>query len=227
MRNRSAKKKLPNFRTVPYFGFRHPDFGIRISLLLAVLNFLLLRAAALDIQLPPEVATFRQNAGAEIANAQCLICHSVEYVTMQPPMPRTFWKNSIQKMQQKYGAPIPNEQVDALADYLTANYGPGTNAAARPAPVIAATRTSAASDGPGLAMKYGCLGCHNPTTRIIGPAYREIALKYKSDAEAAAKIDQQIHKGGSGKWGPIVMPPFPQISPAETKALAEWILGLK
>src|SRR2546423_10371590 len=87
----------------------------------------LCRALALDIQLPPETGAFKQDAGAEIANGQCLICHSVEYVSTQPAMPRAFWKSSIQKMQQKYGAPVPDNQVEALADYLTRNYGATTN----------------------------------------------------------------------------------------------------
>src|SRR5580765_670355 len=86
-----------------------------------------LRAAPVEILFPPEVAVFKQDAGVEIANAQCLICHSVEYVTIQPPLPKTFWKGSIQKMQQKYGAPIPEDQVEPLADYLTRNYGAATN----------------------------------------------------------------------------------------------------
>src|SRR6516225_4770593 len=87
------------------------------------------RAMALDIQLPLETGTFKQDAGAEMANGQCLICHSVEYVTMQPPMPRAFWKSAVQKMQQKYGAPITDAQIDPLTDYLTRNYGVSTNTA--------------------------------------------------------------------------------------------------
>src|SRR6187551_3139512 len=71
-------------------------------------------AVALEIKLPPETATFKQDVGAEIANGQCLICHSIEYVSMQPPMPRAFWKSSVQKMQQKYGAPIPEDQVESV-----------------------------------------------------------------------------------------------------------------
>src|SRR5438552_15285252 len=85
------------------------------------------QASALEIQLPPETGAFKQDTGAEIANGQCLVCHSVEYVTMQPPMPRAFWKSSVQKMQQKYGAPIPDGQVEPLTDYLTKNYGVATN----------------------------------------------------------------------------------------------------
>jgi len=76
-------------------------------------------------------------------------------------------------------------------------------------------------------VKYGCLGCHNPQTKIVGPSYREIAMKYKNDPEAFPRINEQIHKGGSGKWGPIIMPPFPQISAGDTKVLAKWILELK
>jgi len=191
-----------------------------------------IQAFALEINLPPETGAFRQDSGAEIANAQCLICHSVEYVTMQPPMPRPFWKSSVQKMQQKYGAPIPDAQVEELADYLARNYGVTTNSApaSDAAPFSSVSGISAktgALDGLQLATKYGCFGCHNITQKIVGPAYRDIAAKYKSDGDAFAKINQQIHNGGSGKWGPIIMPPFPQVTAAETKVLAEWIMGLK
>ena len=71
-----------------------------------------------------------------------------------------------------------------------------------------------------------CLGCHNASTKLIGPSYRDIAAKYKKDAEARAKVAAQVHKGGSGKWGPIIMPPFPQVSDSELKVLTDWILGL-
>jgi sulfite dehydrogenase len=198
---------------------------------LAGVNGLSLNLLAVDIQLPPETAAFKQAPGAELANGQCLICHSVEYVTMQPPFARAFWVGSVQKMRQKYGATIPDDQIEPLVEYLTRNYGvitntPGTNTSAQ---AVASTTPApaAASDGPQLALKYGCFGCHNPAVKIVGPAYRDIAAKYKAESEAAAKIDEQIHKGGSGKWGPIIMPPFPQISAAETRVLTEWILGLK
>lgn len=188
----------------------------------------LIRAAALDIQLPPETVAFKQDFGAEIANGQCLTCHSVEYVVIQPPMQRAFWKSEVQKMQQKYGAPIPQEQVEAVVDYLTKNYGVTTNGT-QTASVQASEATTQmhAADAQQIATKYGCLGCHNPAMKLVGPAYRDIGAKYKTDPAAFAKIDEQIHKGGSGKWGPIIMPPFPQVTAGETKILADWILGLK
>ena len=188
-------------------------------------------ATPLQIQFPPETNSFKQDLGAELANAQCLICHSVEYVSIQPPMPRPFWKASVEKMRQKYGAAISEEHVEPLTDYLTRNYGVITNQAATEISTRQIARPSSANSvaetGPQLATKYGCLGCHNETIKIVGPAYREIAAKYKSDGEAPAKIEQQIHKGGSGKWGPIIMPPFPQVTADETRVLTGWILGLK
>jgi len=188
----------------------------------------LLHTGALDIQLRPETVAFKQDIGAEIANGQCLTCHSVEYVVIQPPMQRAFWKAEVQKMQQKYGAQIPEEQVEAVVDYLTKNYGVTTNGtqttSVQASPANAQTH---AVDAQQIATKYGCLGCHNPAVKLVGPAYRDIAAKYKTDPAGLAKIDEQIHKGGSGKWGPIIMPPFPQVTAGEAKILADWILGLK
>src|SRR6267142_276067 len=188
----------------------------------------LIRADALDIQLPPETVAFKQDVGAEIANGQCLTCHSVEYVVIQPPMQRAFWKAEVQKMQQKYGAQIPEEQVEAVVDYLTKNYGVTTNSTqTAKLQASASTAQTHAADAQQIVTKYGCLGCHNPAMKLVGPAYRDIAAKYKTDPAAFAKVDEQIHKGGSGKWGPIIMPPFPQVTAGETKVLADWILGLK
>jgi len=184
------------------------------------------RALALDIQLPLETKTFKQDAGAEIANGQCLICHSVEYVTMQPPMPRAFWKSAVLKMQQKYAAPITEAQVDPLTDYLTRNYGVSTNAAQALAQTPSTTAHDGSLTGEQVAAKYYCLACHKPEAKV-GPQYKDIAKKYKDDPKATVRIDEQIHKGGSGKWGSIPMPPFPQVSVEETKALADWILASK
>jgi cytochrome c551/c552 len=211
----------------------HPNNLMLQKLICTTVSTLSIWAAAapLEIRLPSEVVAFKQDVGAEIANAQCLICHSVEYVTIQPPLPKSFWKGSIQKMQQKYGATIPEEQVEPLADYLTRNYGAATNNAPRaveesqPQAPQHSTASASAPDARELATKYGCSACHHASSKIIGPPLREIAAKYKNDPEAKKKIEQQIHSGGSGKWGPMIMPPFPQVTPIETKTLVDWILN--
>jgi mono/diheme cytochrome c family protein len=79
--------------------------------------------AAPLITLPPETAGFKPGAGAELATGQCLVCHSAQYVSTQPVLPRAFWKASVEKMQKKYGAPIADDQVATLVEYLVHTYG--------------------------------------------------------------------------------------------------------
>ena len=75
-----------------------------------------------------------------------------------------------------------------------------------------------------LADKHGCLGCHAVATQLVGPAYRKVAEKYAGDANASAALAQSIRNGGTGKWGEIAMPPQKQVSEANAKKLARWIL---
>ena len=75
-----------------------------------------------------------------------------------------------------------------------------------------------------LAEKQGCLGCHAAETKLVGPAYREVAAKYAGDAGAVAALTQSIRNGGAGKWGEMPMPPQKQVSEADAKKLARWIL---
>ena len=79
--------------------------------------------AADEWKLPEEKIAFKSAPGADIAQASCIMCHSHEYITTQPPLTRDQWKASITKMQQKYGAPVATNNVDALLDYLVKNYG--------------------------------------------------------------------------------------------------------
>jgi hypothetical protein len=89
----------------------------------ALATFAIAATAADRMVLPPETAVFRPGGGIELAQANCLICHSVEYIQTQPPMPRKFWEAEVKKMREKYAAPTPEEAVAALVDYLTATYG--------------------------------------------------------------------------------------------------------
>src|SRR5437870_4757280 len=77
-----------------------------------------LSAAEVQFVLPPETAAFKPKPGVELALANCAICHSADYISTQPSLSRAQWTASVQKMQQKYGAPIASNQVDRLVDYL-------------------------------------------------------------------------------------------------------------
>jgi cytochrome c551/c552 len=188
-------------------------------------------ASPVKIELPPETDSFKPAPGVELANGQCLSCHSVEYVVTQPPSPRTFWATSVKKMREKYGAAVAEEQIEPLLDYLTKHYGiDGTNRAASAATFskpVTLTAPGTPISGAAVATNYWCLSCHDISAKKVGPPYKDIAAKYRNDAEAYAKIAEQVQKGGSGKWGPVMMPPFPMVSEAETKAVAEWILSQK
>lgn len=87
---------------------------------------------------------------------------------------------------------------------------------------IAATSAWANAD---LAKKNNCLACHATDKKIVGPAYQDVAKKYAGQADAEAALAKSIKAGGSGKWGPIPMPPQSQLSDADAKTLAAWILG--
>ena len=77
-----------------------------------------------------------------------------------------------------------------------------------------------------LAKKYNCLACHQVDKKVVGPAYKDIAKKYKGQSGAAAMLAEKVKKGGSGTWGPIPMPPNPTVSDADVKKLVDWILKM-
>jgi mono/diheme cytochrome c family protein len=70
------------------------------------------------VELPTSGTPFPAGEGQSIANSQCLICHSADMVLRQPARTQAQWKETINKMRSAYGAPLPAEQVDALAAYL-------------------------------------------------------------------------------------------------------------
>ena len=72
-----------------------------------------------SVQLPTSPTPFPAGQGADIANSQCVICHSPDMVLYQPARTQEQWKETINKMRSVYGAPLPAEQVDVLATYLS------------------------------------------------------------------------------------------------------------
>ncbi len=85
---------------------------------------------------------------------------------------------------------------------------------------------SAAADLP-LAQAQGCLGCHTVDKKLVGPAWKDVANKYRGDAGAEAKLVKKVREGGKGNWGDIVQPPNTTTSDADLKILVKFILALK
>lgn len=78
-----------------------------------------------------------------------------------------------------------------------------------------------------LAVKKNCLACHYVDKRKYGPSFQQVAVKYADQKNATALLAKKIKRGGSGVWGLDMMPPQPQVSVAEARALATYILAVK
>ena len=78
-----------------------------------------------------------------------------------------------------------------------------------------------------LATAKNCMACHAVDKKLVGPAYKDVAVKYAGQKDAVDKLSVKIIKGGAGVWGPVPMPANSQVNEAEAKKLAAWVLSLK
>jgi cytochrome c len=76
-----------------------------------------------------------------------------------------------------------------------------------------------------LAKQKNCLACHATDKKLVGPSYKDVAAKYKTDKDAVAKLSKKIREGGVGVWGQVPMPANPQVNEQEAVSLAKWVLS--
>jgi cytochrome c len=94
--------------------------------------------------------------------------------------------------------------------------------------LLAATTVAApALADTALATAKNCMACHAVDKKLVGPAYKDVASKYAGQKDAVDKLAVKIVKGSVGVWGPVPMPANTQVSEAEAKKLAAWVLSLK
>ena len=77
------------------------------------------------LQLPVPSVQLKPGTGLDKVSTLCNICHSTDYITMQPKFPRGTWTAEVNKMIKVMGAPINDEDAKTIIDYLAANYGSG------------------------------------------------------------------------------------------------------
>jgi sulfite dehydrogenase (cytochrome) subunit B len=82
-------------------------------------------------KLPPENVRLERGPGVELVTAQCALCHSLDYISIQPRLDRAAWTATITKMKEKYGAPVTSESVEKLVEYLVKTYGTEKTEASR------------------------------------------------------------------------------------------------
>jgi cytochrome c len=92
---------------------------------------------------------------------------------------------------------------------------------------VAASITTPVFADQALATSKNCMACHAVDKKLVGPSYKDVAAKYSADKSAVDKLATKILKGGSGVWGAIPMPANPQVSDAEAKTLAAWVMSNK
>ena len=83
----------------------------------------------------------------------------------------------------------------------------------------------------GLARKSGCLACHSVDKKLVGPAWKDVAARYKNNSDARKQLIVKVSKGGKGNWtdvtGGAPMPPyFPRASREDIEQLVDFVLSL-
>jgi cytochrome c len=84
-----------------------------------------------------------------------------------------------------------------------------------------------AKAGEALAKSNGCFACHTLDKKTVGPAYKDIAAKYRGAKGAEVELFKKVKAGGKGTWGDIPMPPNVHIKDDDIKAMVQWVLSIK
>jgi cytochrome c len=92
---------------------------------------------------------------------------------------------------------------------------------------LALTRAAPALADGELARAKNCMACHTMDKKLIGPSYKDVALKYANDRNATTRLAQKVREGSVGVWGQIPMPANPQVSADEATRLVAWVLSQK
>lgn len=69
------------------------------------------------------------------------------------------------------------------------------------------------------------MGCHAVDRKLVGPAFQQIATKYRGDSQAQGRLERKVRDGGSGVWGVIPMPSHPSMSDADIRVVVGWVLA--
>ncbi|MCC6474072.1 MAG: c-type cytochrome [Burkholderiales bacterium] len=158
--------------------------------------------------------------GATLTENKCKICHELEHIR-RTPLSRGEWADNLKNMRER-GAPMTDEEMAVILDYLAAYYGRD------PAPPAAPDTLAGGGDPVArLLDAHACSGCHTLDQRVVGPSFREVAQRYASDAGAAARLAAKVRSGGQGAWGQVPMPPAPALSDDELLTLIGWVLSRK
>jgi len=119
--------------------------------------------------------------------------------------------------------PVPAVVPTIRYDNLTQPAAPQPDREATP-PANPATAKSESPDPRAKLAQYGCVACHAIDTKVVGPAFRDVAVKYQGQRDAQPSLEAKVRNGGVGVWGDIPMPPNSAVPATEVHTLVTWIL---
>ena len=120
--------------------------------------------------------------------------------------------------------PVPNVVPTTSYEDLATN---ATSEANVPTPLVALQPALPATSVEGMLAKYDCVACHAVEKKVVGPAFKDVAAKYRAQTGAAAYLAVQVKNGGAGVWGMIPMPPHSDVPNTDLDAIIAWILTSK
>lgn len=126
----------------------------------------------------------------------------------------------------------PSESQAKGADEAKASPQPAKEAKPKAEEAKTSGGTPSREDALALANKSGCLACHAVDKKVVGPAWNEVAARYKGEGGAQAQLVEKVKKGGQGNWtqmtGGMPMPPYsPRVSDQDIDTLVRFILALR
>lgn len=123
-------------------------------------------------------------------------------------------------------APVAEETAPAAEETMASAEAAAPAVEEAAAPAAAPAPAAAGGDQLALATTSGCMACHQIEVKVVGPAYKEVAAKYKGDAGAVDALVEKVKSGGVGTWGQIPMPPNLHVPEENIRAVVAWILTL-
>jgi cytochrome c oxidase cbb3-type subunit III len=120
--------------------------------------------------------------------------------------------------------PVPSVGPTTSYENLTASATPDANV---PTPPVVPQPASPVTGVEGMLAKYGCVACHAVEKKVVGPAFKDVAAKYRTRADANAYLVTQVKNGSAGVWGMIPMPSHSDVPNTDLDTIITWILTSK
>ena len=123
--------------------------------------------------------------------------------------------------------PISNAATEEVATPAMGEAPAKAEEPSKEEPAKEEPKAVAKKDGKALIAGSDCRTCHKDDSKLIGPAYQDVAKKYENNAKNVKMLAEKVLQGGQGNWGEIPMAGHPNLSIEDASAMVEYILSMK